>query len=384
MGLLRVILAVSVLLGHAGPLFGCEIAGGQPAVEIFFIISGFFMAMILTEKYHPVRDRFLFYSNRALRIYSTYYLVLILALGIEAFMWVTGRPGVFTLWHNDRAWMTPSDMLWVIGTNIVLIGQESLLFLQPSPQGLTWSFVPHPQVYPLATLRPAWSLGLELLFYLIAPFIVRLRTRWIGILALLSLGARFAAYHFGLDHDPWNYRFFPFELALFLMGVISYRLYKGFDHGAGRVLRIAMVILLFAGVFSLRYAIVKCEAFGYASDVVLLWPFYAFVVLALPCLFVETARSKIDATLGDLSYPIYLVHYPIIVLYSGGLILDSTTRNSLTILVLTLAVSWPILWLVDKPINRFRQARVSKRPAGVETGRDVYSPRLPVANNPAE
>jgi len=371
MGLLRVILAVSVLLGHAGPLFGCEIAGGQPAVEIFFIISGFFMAMILTEKYHPVRDRFLFYSNRALRIYSTYYLVLILALGIEAFMWVTGRPGVFTLWHNDRAWMTPSDMLWVIGTNIVLIGQESLLFLQPSPQGLTWSLLPHPQVYPLATLRPAWSLGLELLFYLIAPFIVRLRTRWIGILALLSLGARFAAYHFGLDHDPWNYRFFPFELALFLMGVISYRLYKGFDHGAGRVLRIAMVILLFAGVFSLRYAIVKCEAFGYASDVVLLWPFYAFVVLALPCLFVETARSKIDATLGDLSYPIYLVHYPIIVLYSGGLILDSTTRNSLTILVLTLAVSWPILWLVDKPINRFRQARVSRRPAGVETGRDI-------------
>ncbi len=384
MGLLRVILAVSVLLGHVGPLFGWEIAGGQPAVEIFFIMSGFFMALILTEKYHPVRDRFLFYTNRALRIYSTYYLVLILAIGIEAFMWVTGRPGLFALWHNDRAWMTPSDILWVIITNVLLIGQESLLFLWPGPQGLTWSMTPHPLVYPLVTVRQAWSLGLELMFYLIAPFIVRLRTRWIAVLALLSLGARFAAYHFGLDYDPWNYRFFPFELALFLMGVISYRLYKGFGHRTGRALRIAMVILLFAGTFSLRYAIVKCEALGYAPDVVLLWPFYAFVVLALPCLFAETSRSKIDATLGDLSYPIYLVHYPLIVLYSAGVILESTTRNSLTILVLTLAVAWPIVWLVDKPINRFRQARVSRGPAEFETGCEVYSPQLAVPNRQTE
>ena len=50
MGLLRFILAASVVLAHSGDFFGFKFTGGLIAVETFFIISGFYMALILDTK----------------------------------------------------------------------------------------------------------------------------------------------------------------------------------------------------------------------------------------------------------------------------------------------------------------------------------------------
>ncbi len=51
MGLLRIILAISVLISNSTPNFGLKFIGGVMAVETFFIISGFYMSLILNEKY---------------------------------------------------------------------------------------------------------------------------------------------------------------------------------------------------------------------------------------------------------------------------------------------------------------------------------------------
>jgi len=54
MGLLRVLLAVSVFMAHSGPTgFMSHLIGfgGANAVEIFFVISGFYTAMILELSY---------------------------------------------------------------------------------------------------------------------------------------------------------------------------------------------------------------------------------------------------------------------------------------------------------------------------------------------
>ena len=47
MGLLRLILAISVVIWHSSPIFGISLVGGQAAVQAFYIISGFYMALIL-------------------------------------------------------------------------------------------------------------------------------------------------------------------------------------------------------------------------------------------------------------------------------------------------------------------------------------------------
>ena len=86
MGLLRLLLAAAVVAEHSTPICGLTFTGGHLAVRLFFIISGFYMALILTTKYtadHPKRFWF-FISNRFLRIYPCYYVVLLLSLAFYA------------------------------------------------------------------------------------------------------------------------------------------------------------------------------------------------------------------------------------------------------------------------------------------------------------
>jgi peptidoglycan/LPS O-acetylase OafA/YrhL len=82
MGLIRVILAYSVVLNHSGPVHGYFLIPSNAAVTLFFMISGFYMALVMTEKYTgPNRIRG-FYSNRILRLYPTYFISIILMIGV--------------------------------------------------------------------------------------------------------------------------------------------------------------------------------------------------------------------------------------------------------------------------------------------------------------
>ena len=65
MGLVRIILAISVYLGHAWPLFPPkvhEMSGGVISVRLFYIISGYLIAMVLSEKYGSLKKFLLFQS----------------------------------------------------------------------------------------------------------------------------------------------------------------------------------------------------------------------------------------------------------------------------------------------------------------------------------
>ena len=78
MGLLRLLLALSVVLYHAGLIGGYNIANQIIAVNAFFVISGFYMSLVLSTKYNFPNSYSLFVSNRLLRIYPIYWLVLLM------------------------------------------------------------------------------------------------------------------------------------------------------------------------------------------------------------------------------------------------------------------------------------------------------------------
>lgn len=50
MGTVRLLLAISVALGHFGGLFGYLMGPGRAEVAAFFIISGFYMSLVLNGK----------------------------------------------------------------------------------------------------------------------------------------------------------------------------------------------------------------------------------------------------------------------------------------------------------------------------------------------
>ena len=80
MGTYRLILALCVVVGHASPL-GIPTLDSGLAVKTFFMISGFYMALILSEKYPRTPEgRRLFYTNRLLRIYPMYFVTLAFAI----------------------------------------------------------------------------------------------------------------------------------------------------------------------------------------------------------------------------------------------------------------------------------------------------------------
>src|SRR5262245_47535053 len=73
MGILRVYLALCVIATHTHSVFPWGMHDGRQAVQIFYIISGFYMEMVLSGRYASARD---FYLSRFLRIFPTYWVIL--------------------------------------------------------------------------------------------------------------------------------------------------------------------------------------------------------------------------------------------------------------------------------------------------------------------
>ena len=72
MGLIRFFLAYSVVVGHFLYFPTFRLIGTDTAVEAFFIISGFYIAMILNGRYSSIKD---FWINRFLRLYPAYIVI---------------------------------------------------------------------------------------------------------------------------------------------------------------------------------------------------------------------------------------------------------------------------------------------------------------------
>jgi peptidoglycan/LPS O-acetylase OafA/YrhL len=70
LGTIRFLLALAVVGAHVGKLPFTVQLGSLLAVQAFYIISGFLIALVWTNKYERrPNGRFLFYTNRAARIY---------------------------------------------------------------------------------------------------------------------------------------------------------------------------------------------------------------------------------------------------------------------------------------------------------------------------
>ena len=77
MGVIRFFLATAVVFHHSTLPWNLPVVDGHQAVRLFYMISGFYMALILDRKYPATGEGiWLFYSNRALRIFPIYWLVL--------------------------------------------------------------------------------------------------------------------------------------------------------------------------------------------------------------------------------------------------------------------------------------------------------------------
>jgi hypothetical protein len=144
MGFLRFLLALSVLVAQSSPILGLNLLPNDMEVEAFFIISGFYMAMVLNEKYFAVVNYYrLFITNRFLRIYPIYWIVLTLI-----FTYYVADGFKTANYHNLQLYasywykLNPLALVYLIITNIAIIGQEFTLFFTVHDSG-TIAFTTH-------------------------------------------------------------------------------------------------------------------------------------------------------------------------------------------------------------------------------------------------
>lgn len=361
MGLLRVLLALSVALSHLGDTRWFNLAGGIASVQTFYIISGFYMATILTEKYDPRTDLGVFYTNRFLRIYSIYFVSLLISLAAYAVIYEAGKGGWLHYVVNNIGKIDTLGQAWLAFTALFIVGQESTLFLTlengalaftpDGPGGATpiWYFMPVPQ---------AWSISLELMFYALVPFLIRYSTRVLWGIVAATMVLRIAIYAAGYQNDPWLSRFFPTELGLFVAGMCARRLYDAYAH---RITR--RTLLVIAGTFLFVSCFVRYAMYHFLI-VQVIWPYYAFAVIAVPCLFALTRQIKADQYIGSFSYPLYLIHWVVIWFYDafaaawGMPLTGSPWRVAICVLV-SFILSWIIVVSVEAPLDRYRQRRIA-------------------------
>ena len=224
MGLLRFLLAVSVVLAHSTDIFGFSLVNSQVAVQAFYIISGFYMTLILNEKYIGKSNSYkLFITNRFLRLYPIYWVVLLLTTLGSLTVYIITKGEDAVVFENYVNYFSDLDLLtlsFLVFTNIAVFFQDLVMFfhfnLETFSVALPSNNTNNIPLYSFLIIPQAWTVGLELLFYLVAPFIVRRKLKVIFVLIVLSLLIRFVLVSKGFDYDPWSYRFFPNELVFFL------------------------------------------------------------------------------------------------------------------------------------------------------------------------
>lgn len=333
MGLLRLLLALAVVGDHVLPPFPwLRLTTGIMAVEIFFVVSGFYMQMVLSQRYASAGA---FYLSRAFRIFPTYWLVAALA---------------FALWPVN-AFHHIASLGWqaailVLASNTLIFLQDTLLFLGADHGELFFTADFHataPQLSSYLVVRPSWTLALELYFYLLAPFLARLRSFHLGAIALILTGARLAAYRAGLDHDPWFYRFFPFELPLFVLGMLSFRLFNQIEMlPFSKSKAVALVATGGLIVLGQYFVLNTPEQYGFIAA--------AAAAAVVPVAFAAFKDLSIDRFVGELSFPIYLVHFPIA---------QFLNSNYFVVVGASLLVSCLIVIGLDRPLDRLRHRLAS-------------------------
>lgn len=308
MGILRTILALAVVVYHSYKLFGLRMCGGQVAVEAFYMISGFYMALILNEKYVGVGSYKKFILSRFYRIFPVYWIILIVALLLSLIGYYGFNHSYYlSRYINNYSCLSGFTIFYFVFENLIVIGQDVLYFLKIDESCMpvfTYNVLSFKHTgYQYLLVPQAWSISIEFMFYLAAPFLVTKKVKWQVALVLLGLSLKYYFFNYEyLCYDPWTYRFFPFELAFFMAGSVAYAFYKYIEKKSiPSYIGYGMMCVLVLLVFGYEYITIRDQL---KNSV-----FYILVLLSIPFIFLAFKDNKLDREIGELSFSLYISHH---------------------------------------------------------------------------
>jgi peptidoglycan/LPS O-acetylase OafA/YrhL len=340
--LLRAVAALCIVFLH------CTIAGdyklpstGAFGVDIFFIISGFIIAFIVS------RDTGFFLLKRAIRIVPMYYLATLAAILTVIF---------FSDFMLESAELTSSIVV------------KSLLFI-PFKENTG---------YPI--LKQGWTLNYEVFFYLVMfiCIITVKNKKYIAALCAVFLTVFLAALKI-ISPNIYILNFYRDGLLPeFIYGILLYYCYSLFGaDGRKRVfspnLKRAVLIIMAAASFVFLVFSDVCQ-FYLSSDRNIYYGIPALILTASLLLLEKDIKDnkiiRFGIRLGEASYVIYLIHLHIVFFFSRAVFRKIPAMNgSILIEIIKLIIAFAVTIIlgvmiyrfIDKPIQDYFRKALRRR-----------------------
>jgi peptidoglycan/LPS O-acetylase OafA/YrhL len=323
---LRALAVLLVINFHAFPE---AMPGGFIGVDIFFVISGFLITGIIARELGASRFSLVtFYVRRIRRIFPALIVVLcaVLVLG-----WFWLLPAPYAALSSDVAASA------AFAANIALMFQSGYFDVEAAKK-------------PLLHL---WSLGIEEQFYLAWPLILLLAARWrLSLLwVALAIGvASFLANVALIGSDPIATFYLPFTRAWELaVGAVLACVWSRLDQGA-----VASNIRAGAGTVLICASLALLNVHrAFPGWWALLPVAGSALLLSAPAAWGNRVLlgARPAVWIGLISYPLYLWHWPLLVLFAavkfGGL--SDLEREG--VLLLSGLLAWGTYWFIERPLR---------------------------------
>lgn len=330
---------------------------GYLAVDFFFILSGFVIGYAYDDRWGKSLTVKNFFKRRLIRLHPM--VVMGAVLGVIAFC-IQGSEQ----WDGTH-----------VATSMVMWALLFAMFFIPAYPGAGYEVRGNGEMFPLN--GPSWSLFFEYIGNILyALFIRRLSTKALTVFVVLlgiclACFAIFDVSGYGMIGVGWTLdsvnfvggllrMLFPFSLGLLLSRNFKPVKVRGAFWICSFVLLVLFCVPSVEGVEP-----ICMNGLFEAFCIVVVFP--VLIILGASGNTTDKTSTRICKFLGDISFPLYITHYPFMYLFYSWLIenqyftFGETWQVALRVYVWNILVAYLCLKLYDEPVRRWLSKKFLKK-----------------------
>ena len=328
---IRGVAIASVWIFHIRPDL---LPAGFLGVDMFFVLSGFLMCNLYKDIGLSAAKSFLI--RRARRILPAYTAVLLATTAAMALITLPQELGEFVRHALYSVFMTPNIGFWMDNSYFDKAAMKPILHF--------------------------WSLGVELQFYLVFPLIIWLHRRhWLATAALTAASVVACMVVTGISPKT-SFFLTPLRIWQFMFGfaiahILTSARGASMCHGktwlglAGLGVALALMTMPLSEAQHPKY---HALLFTVATAGV--------IAFGLPRLVLANNFGRAMVILGDYSYSIYLVHFPVIILwfyrpFHGNNFPQPGLADIAAVVSMTLVLSVLLFHFIERPLRAVTDVR---------------------------
>lgn len=355
---LRGVAALLVVWYHV--FEGFQFAGNKPvidfinhgylAVDFFFILSGFVVGYAYDNRWGKTLTLGGFFRHRLIRLQPM--VIMGAVIGAASFL-LSGMER----WDGTHATLWLTFLAFVCGC-----------LMLPALPGMPREVRGNGEMFPLN--GPCWSLFFEYIGNIVYALLIRrLSTRLLAVLsfALCCALAWFAvtdqsgygSIGVGWTVDRTNILGGSLRmLCPFTMGLLLSRIFKPIHYARGAFWTSAALLLI---IFHVPYihsdGALSLNGIFEAACIIAVFPLVVWYAASGKT--TDIASTRICRFLGDISFPLYIVHYPLMYAFYMWLIktrqytLYETWPAALAVVTASIILAWLCLKLYDMPVRKW-------------------------------